>query len=131
MRIQAVGGESIELVRLYSKQTYLGVMAGKTLLVNEILLEDVKLNFVPEEWHRYPHVLVGETVPLDQEETKLPEVTCSALIVVDGGASNAKEIPLVVIWFQGSFFEQPPTGVMEEIKSLDWEQYSGNAPYFS
>lgn len=131
MKFESHSGEKIEMVQLYITQTYLSIMLGKNEVANEFLLNDVKQNFIPEEWHKHPFVFLCQDSYLNQMSDKLPETTCVALLVGYGGTSNSKDVPLVVIWFQNEFFNSPPENIVEAILSLDWSEFESDYPYFS
>lgn len=119
MHLQTNSGVQIDLVRLHSQSSYLGIMLGETKVVNDYLLEDIKSQFSPESWQNH-HRFIPQMAQLRKNVSDpFPAVACAGLFLVSGGAREMNYISFVVIWFQETFFGNTPASVVQAIKEYN------------
>ena len=122
--IMTADGNSVQVLRVYSQGTYLGVMLGSNEQVTQFILEDPKSTFVPEKWQKHEFVLLG----IDRQVKELPAVVNIALLVLE--KSDGTELVKVVGWFDDELFRPPDENIVALIASLDWTAHSGEQPHY-
>lgn len=112
--ICASDGQSIRIARLYTQETYLGLMLGTREDSTRLMLEDPKACFVPEKWQRYEFSILG----LKNDSYELPPVVVIALLAKEN--QDGSDAVQVAAWFQNEFFQPPSEEILKLVSELSW-----------
>lgn len=115
LSFESAEGIAIELVKLYSRGTYLGSTVECKAVTSSFLLEDSRNSFIPLDWHKYSSRDFDLSSFLN--EGALPDTVCVGLFAPKDLSKNEAAL---VVWFQNDFFEDPCVVLNELISNMHW-----------